>query len=146
MSWTKLLAERRVAAEPTSKKELDELRAMMAVNLHDAHVTGISAQGRYEFGYNAARLMATIVVRASGYRVIAKNGHHYFTFQALQAASPTFLKVAIYFDSARDMRNNFSYDSPVLISSTDADDLVKAVEMFQLEAEAWIRAKDPTLV
>jgi hypothetical protein len=146
MSWTKLLAEKRVAPEPTSKKELDELRAMVGINLHDAHVAGISAQGRYEFAYNAARLMTTIVVRASGYRVIAKSGHHYFTFQALQAVSPAFLKVAIYFDSARDTRNNFSYDSPVSISSTDADDLVKTVEAFQQDAEAWIGATDPTLV
>jgi hypothetical protein len=74
MSWKKLLAEQRVGREKTSKKELDELRKMVAVNLQDARVTGISAQGRYEFAYNAARLLATVVVRASGYRIIAKGG------------------------------------------------------------------------
>lgn len=145
MSWTKLLAEKRVAREQTSKKELDELRAMVAVNLKDAHVAGISAQGRFEFAYNAARLMATVVVRASGYRVVARTGHHYFTFQALQAADPSFLKMAIYFDAARDKRNDFSYESPVLISDTDADDLLKAVEQFQQDSQAWIKATDPTL-
>jgi hypothetical protein len=41
---------------------------MAAVNLRDAHVGGISAQGRFEFAYNAARLLATIAIRASGYR------------------------------------------------------------------------------
>jgi hypothetical protein len=51
---------------------------MVAVNFGDARVLQISAQGRYEFAYNAARLMATIVVRASGFRVIAKTGHHYY--------------------------------------------------------------------
>jgi hypothetical protein len=145
MSWTTLLAEKRVAQEPTSKNELDELRAMVATNLQDAHIPGLSAQGVYEFGYNAARLMATIVVRASGYRVTAKSGHHYFTFQALQAADPAFLKTSIYFDIARDRRNEFSYDAPVSISDTDADDLVKAVEQFQSDAEAWIKVKDRTL-
>ena len=140
-----MLAEKRVASEPTSKKELDELRMMVSVNLKDACVAGISAQGRFEFGYNAARLLATVVVRASGYRVIAKTGHHYFTFQALQAADPAFAKMAVYFDSARDTRNDFSYDAPVPISDTDADDLVKAVEQFLQDAEAWIRVKDATL-
>lgn len=140
-----MLAEKRVASEPTSKKELDELRMMVNVNLKDAHIAGISAQGRFEFGYNAARLMATVVVRASGYRVVAKTGHHYFTFQAMQAADPAFVKMAIYFDSARDTRNDFSYDAPVPISDTDADELVKAVEQFQRDAEIWIRAKDATL-
>jgi hypothetical protein len=146
MSWTKLLAEKRVAPEPTSKKELDELRAMVAVNLKDAHVVGISAQGRFEFAYNAARLMATIVVRTSGYRVVARTGHHYFTFQALQASDPTFVKIAIYFDGARDKRNDFSYETPVLISDSDAGDLVDAVEQFQKDCEAWIKSKDPSLV
>jgi hypothetical protein len=145
MSWTKLLAEKRVAREATSKKELDELRAMVAVNLKDAHVSGISAQGRFEFGYNAARLMATVVVRASGYRIIAKTGHHYFTFQALQASDPAFVKTAIYFDKARDMRNDFSYEAVVLISDTDADELVEAVEQFRQGSEAWIKAKNPAL-
>jgi hypothetical protein len=145
MSWTKLLAEKRVSPEPTSKKELDELRAMAAVNLKDAHVVGISAQGRYEFAYNAARLITTVVIRANGYRVIAKNGHHYFTFQSLQACDPAFMKIAIYFDTARDTRNNFSYDAPVLVSDTDADDLLNAVTKFQKDAEAWVKLKDPTL-
>jgi hypothetical protein len=145
MSWKKLLAEKRVAREPTSKKEIDELRQMVAVNLHDAQVAGISAQGRYEFAYNASRLLATIAVRASGYRVTAKGGHHYFTFQALQTSDRSFVKVAIYFDDARDKRNEFSYDAPVLITDTDADDLLKTVEQFQRDAETWIRAKFPKL-
>jgi len=118
---------------------------MVAVNLKDAHVAGVSAQGRYEFACNAARLMATIVVRASGHRVIAKSGHHYYTFQALQVSDPAFVKMAIYFDAARDMRNDFSYEAAVLISDTDADDLLKAVEQFRLDAEAWIKAKYPAL-
>ncbi len=70
---------------------------------------------------------------------------HYFTFQALQAADCAFVKVAIYFDSARDTRNIFSYDSPASISDTDADDLLTAVEQFQLDAEAWIKTTYPPL-
>ena len=146
MSWTKLLGEKRVAREPTSKQELDELRKMVATNLQDAGVVAISAQGRYEFAYNAARLLATMVVRTSGYRVTAKNGHHFFAFQAMQAANPEFVKTAIYFDAARNVRNHFSYDSPVAVSDTDANDLLAAVGQFQQDAEAWIMAKDPTLV
>jgi len=85
-------------------------------------------------------------VRASGHRVVGRTGHHYFTFQALQAADIAFLKMAVYFDSARDIRNDFSYDAQVLVSDTDAEDLVKAVEDFQADVNAWIRSKDPTLI
>jgi hypothetical protein len=90
-----LLAEKRVALQPTSKSELEEIRMMAQLNLRDAHVSMISAQGRFEFAYNAARLTATVVVRASGYRVVAKNGHHYFTFQALRASDPVFDRIAV---------------------------------------------------
>ncbi len=145
MSWKKLLADKRVAAEPTSKQELDELREMVATNLRDAHVAGLSAQGRYEFAYNAARLMATIVIRARGYRVISKSGHHYYTFQALEATGPAFAKAATHFDAARSKRNDFSYDTPAPISDTDAEDLLAAVEQFQRDAERWVRAKTPGL-
>lgn len=101
MSWNKLAADQRVAAEPTSKQELDEFREMVATNLKDAHVANLSAQGRYEFAYNAARLLATLVIRAAGYRVISKGGHHFYTFQALAVAAPSFAKYAGAFDSAR---------------------------------------------
>jgi hypothetical protein len=116
--------------EPATKQELEELREMLASNLKDASVTGLSAQGRHEFAYNVARLMATIVVRASGYRVISKSGHHYHTFQALLAADHKFAKSAANFDTARSKRNDFSYDTPVSISETDADDLLQAVLRF----------------
>lgn len=144
-TWKKLLADHRVALEPTSKKELDELRAMAATNLKDAAVRGVSAQGRYEFAYNAARIMATIVVRACGYRVAGRTGHHYFTFQALQVADPKFAKVAAYFDRARDKRNDFSYDSAIHITETEAEDLLKAVKQFSKEAEDWIFKHHPSL-
>ena len=146
MSWTKLLGDKRVAAEPAARQELDDLRQMVAAELRDAHVAGVSAKGKYEFAYNAARLMATVAVRASGYRVSAKVGHHYFTFQALQAVDPSFAAVAIYFDDARDKRNDFSYDGPARISDTDAADLLAAVERFRGDAEAWVAANHPALV
>jgi hypothetical protein len=145
MSWNKLLVEQRVASQPTSKQELDDIREMIATNLNDANVVGLSGQGRYEFAYNAARLMATAVIRASGYRVISKAGHHYFSFQALESADSAFIKAAVHFDAARRKRNDFSYDTPVSISDTDADELVQAVQQFQHEIEQWIHARDPTL-
>ena len=86
--------------------------------------------------------MATIVVRASGYRV-AKSGHDFYTFQALAAANPLFANAALVFDAARSKRNNFSYDTPTPISDTDADDLLNTAERFQKEAEKWVRADPP---
>ena len=74
----------------------------------------------------------------TGHRVTSKGGHHYYTFQALAAADPAFSKAAVNFDAARGKRNDFSYDTPVMISDTDADDLIGAVRQFRKDAEGWI--------
>ena len=143
MSWTKLPGDKRVAVEPTSKRELDDLRQMVAAEPSDAHVAGVSAKGKYEFAYNAARPDGDgrrPVPRP--HRVTAKTGHHYFMFQALRAVDPSFVPAAICFDDARD---NFSYENPAQISDTDAADLLATVERFQHDGEAWITATRPAL-
>jgi len=89
--------------------------------------------------------MATVVIRASGYRVVAKNGHHYFTFQALQAVDASFRTISLYFDRARSRRNDFSYDLLTVISDTDAEDLIKAVTQFIDDTERWISKTHPRL-
>jgi hypothetical protein len=145
MTWKNLLETKRLAVEPTSKAEFDELRAMVEVNLKDAQVSAVSAQGRYEFAYNAARLLATIVLRASGYRVIAKTGHHFYTFHCLSAADPSFKTMADYFEVAREKRNDFSYSSPAALSDTDAQDLIDVAIEFAADVERWVSKKFPPL-
>jgi hypothetical protein len=145
MSWQTLLVGRHVAAEPTDKQEIDELHSKTILQLKDAQVSGISAQGRYEFAYNAARLAATVVIRACGYRVVSRSGHHYYTFKALETADPAFARIAANFDAARSKRNDFSYDSPCEITDTDADDLVELVKLFQKQVEKWIAARNSSL-
>lgn len=107
----------------------------------------MSPQGRYEFAYNAARLIATFAVRASGYRMTAKNGYHYYTFRALEAADPNeFGKAAMYFDAARSKRNDFSYEGPVHLSETEADEIVAEVKRFQVVVAAWVEGSPPSLL
>lgn len=116
------------------------------INLKDAVVTGLSAQGRFEFAYNAARQTATLATRASGYRVISKGGHHYYTFQALSSVDPQFDPTATFLDQCRSKRNDFSYDSPITVTDTEADDLLNTAQQLRTDVEAWLSAKHPTLV
>lgn len=147
MTLSKLLASKRIASEPSSKKELDELREVVAINLADAQVAAVSAQGRYEFAYNTVRLLATMVIRASGHRVTAKNGHHYYTFQTLEAVNQkAFKDAATYFDAARNKRNDFSYDGPIDLTDSEADELVEEAKQFLNDVEEWIRTNHPSLV
>lgn len=58
MTWTQLLASRDVQRHRTSKKELDDIRALVARDLADANVAALSADRRFATAYNAALLTA----------------------------------------------------------------------------------------
>ena len=54
MTWTKLLASRQAQKRKTFKKELDNMRALIARDLADAAIAGLSADRRFATAYNAA--------------------------------------------------------------------------------------------
>jgi hypothetical protein len=145
MSWTKLLAERRVVAEPATPQEIDDLRQVVDRNLQDARAAGLSDDGRFNFAYSAARTLTTIVVRACGYRVKGTGGGHYNTFQALESADDAFANLAAYFDTCRVMRNESSYDEAGVVSVTDADELVREAGEFKKIVQQWLKSRHPDL-
>lgn len=146
MTWSELLANRRVAGEKSSKQEVDELLALVARNLKDASASGLSSDGQYEFAYNAMRTLATIVIRACGYRVKSSAGGHYFTFLALEAADPAFAGQSAMGDAARQKGNDFSYESAGIVSDTEAQDLLAEVAAFRESVRTWLAAKHPELL
>ena len=87
MTWEELLAQRRITRESTDHEEIVRLHALAIRNLKDASIQELSLDGRFERAFAAARALATIVVRASGFRV-RQPGAHFGTFRALQAADP----------------------------------------------------------
>jgi hypothetical protein len=146
MTWNKLLAEKRVVTEPTTKQELDDLRAVVDRNLHDAALPELSADGKFSIAYDAARGLATIAIRANGYRVKAQGGAHYNTFLALEAAlGSSIAKLAAYFDSCRRKRNDLSYDTANVVTDTEVDELLKEVKQFVQTIGTWISQHHPNL-
>jgi hypothetical protein len=101
MTWRELLAQGRVVKESTDRKEIETLWKVANRNLSDSHAKSISNDARYSHAYDAARALAIIVVKASGYRVKVEGGGHYNTFRALQAVSAEFVDIAQYFDACR---------------------------------------------
>jgi hypothetical protein len=144
VNWAKLLADNRVTALPFSKAELDNLRSIVARSLKDVTVAGLSADYRFVIAYDAARTLSLLVVRAAGYRPRAVGGH-YNTFLALEAADPAFAKLSAYFDGCRIKRNQCEYDFAGGMTDTDTDALLKSVNRFAVDAEAWVKAHYPQL-
>jgi hypothetical protein len=52
------------------------MRALVARDLADAQVQGLSADRRFATAYNAALQTAKMAIACAGYRVTAKAGHH----------------------------------------------------------------------
>ena len=139
MSWQQYLANGELRAHRTSRQELNNIRALIARDLADAAVPGLSADRRFATAYNAALQAAAISVACSGFRVSARAGHHAVTFEAAclalgaQAAALT-----DYFEACRRKRNTIDYQHASVATETEADELLrKAIEFNEL-VEAWV--------
>lgn len=144
MTWAELLASNNVTVLPTTKAELDSLRSIVARSLSDVAATGLSTDARFIMVYDAARTLSLMVVRACGYRPRSIGGH-YNTFLALEAADPAFASLSAYFDGCRTKRNVSEYEGAGNVTETEAEDLVKTVRRFAIDAEAWIKTNHAQL-
>jgi uncharacterized protein (UPF0332 family) len=142
MTWTQLLASRDVQRHETSKRELDEMRALIARDLADAQVQGVSADRRFATAYNAALQSATMAIACAGYRVTAKAGHHKVTVDALTlalgaAAGP----YADYLETCRRKRNVIDYTRARVATDSEAEEMVTKAEEFHELVETWIGSR-----
>jgi len=79
MSLQSLLADGRIRPHRSSVREVADLLRVVERDLADASVTQLSTDRRFATAYNAALLLATIALHASGFRT-ASTGHHWATF------------------------------------------------------------------
>jgi hypothetical protein len=81
------------------------MRALVARDLADAQVPGLSADRRFATAYNAALQSANMAIACAGYRVTAKTGHHKVTVEAITLAVGSAVKVhADYLEICRRKR------------------------------------------
>src|SRR5207247_1850792 len=140
-NWKELLEQKRVERRAAKKQELEELRALAQRSLADARLEGLSTDGKYGHAYEAARALATMVIRAAGYRVRAHGGGHYNTFLALEASDPKlFARYAAYFNACREKRNELSYMMAGVVSELEAQELLREVPDFKVAVGRWMEA------
>jgi glycine/D-amino acid oxidase-like deaminating enzyme len=122
------------------------MRAVVARDLADAKVEGLSADRRFATAYNAALQAASIAIACAGYRVTAKTGHHRITVDAIKLALGAGAgRYADYLEGCRRKRNVIDYTRSHVATETEANEIVKnATEFYEL-VEAWIDSKFPSL-
>ena len=146
MSLERFLAEGRLRRHKTSAKEIAELLRVVQRDLADASIVQLSADRRFATAYNAALQLATIALRAVGYRA-AGGGHHWTTFNVLpEIMGPEAQSRAGYLDNCRTKRNVTDYDRAGEVSDIELDELLNEVLAFRTDLLAWLRLNHPGLL
>lgn len=146
MTWTKLLASKDAQRHKTSRKELDNMRALIARDLGDAAVAGLSADRRFATAYNAALQAANMAIACAGYRITSKMGHHRISFE-----STKFLlgnrahRYADYFETCRRKRNTIDYTFSNVATETEAKEILAQAAEFYNQVEDWITKNHSSL-
>jgi hypothetical protein len=140
------LANREVQKHAPSKRELDEIRALIERDLADAALPGLSADRRFATAYNAALQTCKMAIASAGYRVASGAGHHKTSFEAVKLAmASTADAYADYFDTCRRKRNILEYTSSHVATQTEAEELVQKAIEFREFVERWIETNHPAL-
>ena len=122
------------------------MRALVARDLADAQVAGLSADRRFATAYNAALQTANMAIACAGYRVTAKTGHHKVTVEVITlAVGATASAYADYFETCRRKRNVIDYTRSHVATDSEADEIVHKAREFHDVVEAWIGSKFPSL-
>ena len=71
-------------AEPSSPEEIADLLSIVERSLADIEVIGISDDLRFQAAYGGILTLATVALRASGYRVSQSQSHHQRAIESLE--------------------------------------------------------------
>jgi uncharacterized protein (UPF0332 family) len=135
-----------VKRHQTSKEELESVRAIIARDLADASVAGLSADRRFATAYNAALQSAKMAIACTGYRVTVGSGHHRISFECIELAMGSIANpLADYFDRCRRKRNTIDYDNAFVATETEAEEILLKANEFVEMVEKWIAIKHPML-
>jgi uncharacterized protein (UPF0332 family) len=146
VTWTKLLASKDVQKHKTSKKELDGMRALIARDLADAAIAGLSADRRFATAYNAALQAVSMAIACAGYRVTSKMGHHKISLASARLVlGPVAYQYADYFETCRRKRNVIDYSHSQVATETEAREILEKAGQFRQLVEAWIAKNHPAL-
>ena len=146
MTWANLLANNEVKRHKTSKKELNAIRSVIARDLADASLEGLSADRRFDTAYNAALQTAKMAIACAGYRVGAAAGHHRVSFESLPLAIGKLAHpYSDYFDRCRRKRNAIDYDEAHVATETEAREIAVNAKEFLDAVERWIASNYPSL-
>jgi hypothetical protein len=128
--------------QDSSEEEINDLLKIVERDFNDSAQTEISYDWQFGIAYNAALKLATILVRALGYRVKGQ-GHHMHTFAMIPFILGEHKKDdSEYLDSCRRKRNTVEYDCVGGATKADVAELREFTYDFQQEVIFWLQTRE----
>lgn len=143
MSLKELLDEGRLEETATSREEIADLLNTASRGLSDAAVEQVSIDGRFNFAYDAALVLATIPLRCAGYRTRGE-GHHRTVFDALpDAMGESHRRFSRYLQKCRRIRNLSTYSKSGIVSQNEVKHLIADTKAFDIAVRRWLQENYP---
>ena len=128
----------RLRPQPATAGEIADLFKVVERDLGDARVEALSADRRFATAYNAALQLATIALRAEGFRTRGE-AHHRTTIEALSLILGSDVEgTADYLDACRSRRNTVDYDGIGVATEADVAELLREVERLKAAVTEWL--------
>ena len=119
-----------------SDAELTDLRAIVARELNDSALVGLSLDAQLGMLYNAALKLADVALRAAGYRA-GGDRHHYRVITSLRyTLGDDWSDTALYLEEIQKLRHRANYESVGLATESYVTELREVVSLLRRTIEA----------
>ena len=129
----------------TSPEEIDDLFGAADRDLTDCKVSVLSPDWRLHIAYNAALLLATVALAASGYRT-TRESHHYRLIQSLAHTIEADSTIIKRFDAFRKKRNISGYERTGMISDHEVGEMIELATQLREDVVRWLRKNHSQLL
>lgn len=127
-----------------SREEVQDLLAVVARDLRDAGIDGLSADWRLGIAYNAALQLATLALAAAGYRPGRERAHER-ALQSLRFTVGLDPVLVDTLDAIRRKRNISNYDRAGVSSPSEAELVYRVTVDLRAIVVEWLRVEHPHL-
>lgn len=110
--------------EPPDQNEINGLIGSGKARLHDAEISTLALESRFDLAYNAAHALCLAALRSQGYR----SGNRYIVFQALQHTLGLGPEVWRVLAKCHEVRNFGEYEGDLNINERLVADLIQAAK------------------
>lgn len=148
MNLNDFLRDHHLKLQAPTRNEIEQHFQIVIRDLKDAKIPGTSSDRKFATAYNAALQLATIILRAKGYRTNpSKAGHHRVCIQVLPLImGKKYSAFSDYLDTCRLKRHACEYTSVDQIGEKDALQLIEKTESFRKEVVHWLETNSPEIL